>query len=214
MSLRTTPVRPSTFGPFEPSPGNGPSVSSGMRLVHAADEPVVVPGLASLVRCVAVARRSRAAERRRRRRRAARPCATSAAGRSPRRSRRGRGAGRRSRRGRREIGVYPMWLRPSEASETDDEGSMKTAGAVWRRIEPATADEDPGRGRRSPAAAEPRQGARRTRLRGRRRVRRRRRAVQGRVGGLRRDRARRHDAGARRMAGALAAPRGASARPS
>jgi hypothetical protein len=32
MSLRTTPVWFRTFGPFEPSPGNGPAVSFGIRL--------------------------------------------------------------------------------------------------------------------------------------------------------------------------------------
>src|SRR5215213_2028494 len=37
MSDLTTPVDVSTVGPFEPSPGYGPSVSCGMRL-HVADE--------------------------------------------------------------------------------------------------------------------------------------------------------------------------------
>jgi hypothetical protein len=30
MSRRTTPLSLKTFGPFEPSPGNGPAVSSGI----------------------------------------------------------------------------------------------------------------------------------------------------------------------------------------
>src|SRR5437868_13889869 len=34
MSFRTTPLRPSTLGPFDPSPGYGPCVSSGIRLLH------------------------------------------------------------------------------------------------------------------------------------------------------------------------------------
>ena len=36
MSLRTIPLWPRTFGPFEPSPGNGPAVSSGMTAQSAA----------------------------------------------------------------------------------------------------------------------------------------------------------------------------------
>ena len=46
MSLRTTPLSASTFGPLEPSPGNGPPVSSGTlpavrpwRSRTAEDEP-------------------------------------------------------------------------------------------------------------------------------------------------------------------------------
>src|SRR5437879_10033359 len=35
MSLRTTPLSPSALGPFEPSPGNGPAVSSGMVVQSA-----------------------------------------------------------------------------------------------------------------------------------------------------------------------------------
>src|SRR5204863_1930161 len=44
MSRRTTPLSVSTFGPFEPSPGNGPAVSSGIALVAfvAFDAPAVV----------------------------------------------------------------------------------------------------------------------------------------------------------------------------
>ena len=41
MSLRTAPVSGSTFGPFEPSPGNGPAVSSGTLAAHTAPPPVV-----------------------------------------------------------------------------------------------------------------------------------------------------------------------------
>ena len=40
MSLRTTPVDVSTVGPFDPSPGYGPAVSS----VISAAVPVVVDG--------------------------------------------------------------------------------------------------------------------------------------------------------------------------
>src|SRR6478672_9286794 len=36
MSARTTPLWLSTSGPFEPSPGNGPAVSSGMTTQSAA----------------------------------------------------------------------------------------------------------------------------------------------------------------------------------
>src|SRR5207342_3194961 len=36
MSARTTPLWPRTSGPFEPSPGNGPAVSSGMTAQSAA----------------------------------------------------------------------------------------------------------------------------------------------------------------------------------
>ena len=52
MSLRTMPESSSTLGPFEPSPGKGPAVSSGtsVRSPLAEDEPVssveVVPGAA------------------------------------------------------------------------------------------------------------------------------------------------------------------------
>ena len=45
MSLRTTPLSASTSGPFEPSPGNGPPVSSGITeqsVTVAAVEPAVV----------------------------------------------------------------------------------------------------------------------------------------------------------------------------
>jgi hypothetical protein len=37
MSLRTTPLSFRTFTPFEPSPGKGPAVSSGIS-AHAADD--------------------------------------------------------------------------------------------------------------------------------------------------------------------------------
>ncbi len=41
MSARTMPLWARTFGPFEPSPGNGPAVSSGMTAQSAATaEPV------------------------------------------------------------------------------------------------------------------------------------------------------------------------------
>src|SRR3954447_2098613 len=44
MSLRTTPLSLSTSGPFEPSPGNGPPVSSGITEHDptAVEAPVVV----------------------------------------------------------------------------------------------------------------------------------------------------------------------------
>src|SRR6187551_1202173 len=43
MSLRTMPLSVSTFGPLEPSPGNGPAVSSGISMHSAAAvESVVV----------------------------------------------------------------------------------------------------------------------------------------------------------------------------
>src|SRR5829696_4881882 len=45
MSLRTTPLSASASGPFEPSPGYGPAVSSGMivqSVTVAAVEPAVV----------------------------------------------------------------------------------------------------------------------------------------------------------------------------
>src|SRR5262245_10533685 len=42
MSLRTTPLWGNTFGPLEPSPGYGPSVSLGIRLVQVAPPLVVV----------------------------------------------------------------------------------------------------------------------------------------------------------------------------
>ena len=43
MSLRTMPLSVSTFGPFEPSPGKGPFVSSGMTSHSAAA--VVAPAV-------------------------------------------------------------------------------------------------------------------------------------------------------------------------
>lgn len=50
MSPRTTPLWLSTVGPFEPSAGYGPAVSSGMRL-HVLDVGgvVVVVGVLSVV---------------------------------------------------------------------------------------------------------------------------------------------------------------------
>src|SRR6478609_5642531 len=36
MSMRTTPLSDRTSGPFEPSPGNGPAVSSGISVTHSA----------------------------------------------------------------------------------------------------------------------------------------------------------------------------------
>src|SRR6187431_3315204 len=54
MSWRTTPLWLSRSGPLEPSPGNGPAVSSGMTVQLAAaaadadavaDEPAVAPGV-------------------------------------------------------------------------------------------------------------------------------------------------------------------------
>src|SRR5262245_23454768 len=45
MSLRTTPSAPSASGPLEPSPGNGPAVSSGMvSQPAAAADPVLSAG--------------------------------------------------------------------------------------------------------------------------------------------------------------------------
>src|SRR5206468_6116664 len=46
MSLRTTPLWVRTSGPFEPSPGNGPAVSSGITAQSAAaavDAPLAEP---------------------------------------------------------------------------------------------------------------------------------------------------------------------------
>jgi hypothetical protein len=50
ISLRTTPVRLSTFGPLEPSPGYGPAVSCGTT-VHAL---LVVPPLVVVLSVVVV----------------------------------------------------------------------------------------------------------------------------------------------------------------
>ena len=50
MSLRTTPLSVSTSGPLEPSPGNGPAVSSGMTAQVApvvAAAPTLAVGLAT-----------------------------------------------------------------------------------------------------------------------------------------------------------------------
>src|ERR671914_2085873 len=40
MSSRTTPLSVRTLGPFDPSPGNGPAVSSGISDVVPADDSV------------------------------------------------------------------------------------------------------------------------------------------------------------------------------
>jgi hypothetical protein len=40
MSSRTTPLSVRTFGPLDPSPGNGPAVSSGISDVVPADDSV------------------------------------------------------------------------------------------------------------------------------------------------------------------------------
>src|SRR5438093_5088603 len=45
MSARTTPLWLSTSGPFVPSPGNGPAVSSGMAVLQSA---APVPDVAAL----------------------------------------------------------------------------------------------------------------------------------------------------------------------
>src|SRR5262245_13782042 len=42
MSLRTTPDWPSTLGPLDPSPGNGPAVSSGILVLQLELPDVVV----------------------------------------------------------------------------------------------------------------------------------------------------------------------------
>jgi len=44
MSWRTAPVWSSTFAPLEPSPGDGPAVSSQI-LLHAPPAPVSAPGV-------------------------------------------------------------------------------------------------------------------------------------------------------------------------
>src|SRR4051812_37630859 len=52
MSSRTTPLCVSTFGPFDPSPGYGPAVSSGISLGEALvllGEPEVVDGVVEVV---------------------------------------------------------------------------------------------------------------------------------------------------------------------
>ncbi|WP_342353734.1 hypothetical protein [Gordonia zhaorongruii] len=44
MSLRTMPARCSTSGPFDPSPGYGPAVSSGISpAAESADDPPDAP---------------------------------------------------------------------------------------------------------------------------------------------------------------------------
>ena len=60
MSLRTTSLSVSTFGPFEPSPGNGPAVSSGIAVVTFdpvldVDDEVVDDDVVAVVPDVAVA---------------------------------------------------------------------------------------------------------------------------------------------------------------
>src|SRR6185369_9338342 len=60
MSLRTTPLWVSTSGPFEPSPGKGPAVSSGITaqsvaVVASIVEPAVAPGVAEAGELVEVA---------------------------------------------------------------------------------------------------------------------------------------------------------------
>src|SRR3954470_16987343 len=49
MSLRTTPAWVRTSGPFEPSPGNGPAVSSGTGVVLEPDPLVVLEPEARVV---------------------------------------------------------------------------------------------------------------------------------------------------------------------
>ena len=58
MSLRTTPFWVRTFGPFVPSPGNGPAVSSGIgaQLASVAAGAVVVVVAGALVVVVVDAR--------------------------------------------------------------------------------------------------------------------------------------------------------------
>ena len=49
MSLRTTPVSVSTFGPLEPSPGYGPAVSSGISpSATSTDESAAHPARAAM----------------------------------------------------------------------------------------------------------------------------------------------------------------------
>ena len=48
MSLRTTPLSVRTLGPFEPSPGYGPAVSWGIRLLQVLPVPPVVTPPVSL----------------------------------------------------------------------------------------------------------------------------------------------------------------------
>jgi len=43
MSLRTTPESARTVGPFEPSAGNGPCVSSGMRALQEPPPELLLP---------------------------------------------------------------------------------------------------------------------------------------------------------------------------
>ena len=69
MSLRTTPLRPSTSGPLDPSPGNGPAVSCGIRVVHVPVPllPLLLP--LSVVSVGLAGVRAAAADQRQRRRR-------------------------------------------------------------------------------------------------------------------------------------------------
>src|SRR5438552_4005892 len=48
MSLRTTPLCVRTSGPFEPSPGKGPAVSSGMTVAQSAPAVAAPPLVAAL----------------------------------------------------------------------------------------------------------------------------------------------------------------------
>src|SRR5689334_22611126 len=54
ISLRTTPLDVSTFGPFDPSPGYGPSVSCGTRAHVAVDVTGVVAVVVVVVDAVVV----------------------------------------------------------------------------------------------------------------------------------------------------------------
>ena len=47
MSLRTTPLSASAFGPLEPSPGNGPAVSSGIEEARSSVVAVAACSLAA-----------------------------------------------------------------------------------------------------------------------------------------------------------------------
>ena len=121
MSLRTTPVELSTFGPFEPSPGNGPCVSSGILAVHVADARTRSACAAraaspTSLGLVGLPIRTRAAAVRRRRRRIAPRTGAAPAGPSPPGSPRGRAAGRQSRRDRREACLSSWAPHPGRAS--------------------------------------------------------------------------------------------------
>ncbi len=100
MSLRTTPLWLRTSGPFEPSPGKGPAVSSGMTAQEArigrcrAPRPWPPPKPSSRRRLRSCSRRSRRGSRSPHRSRGA---AASAGGRACRGRRRDRGRIRRGR---------------------------------------------------------------------------------------------------------------------